>query len=95
MARSHRRAYGISQPLVSGQQRVRASRHNEPQKVRVRRVVEKDGKIVVTHEWVPVTNPVNVKVAAGPTGQHGKINGGGKGRYEGDTYSVPSWWDGK
>lgn len=68
---------GISQPLAERTLRARASRHGKPVTKRVRRLVEKDGKVTVLFETVPVMGEQKVKVAAGPTGKYGKPNTGG------------------
>ena len=72
------RTFGIAQPLKEREQRVRNSRHNEPHRIRRRHVIQnKDGTIRIAFEWVPVTEPYKMLVAAGPTGTWGKVNDGG------------------
>lgn len=96
MSRSRRRNLdrGISQPLVERTQRVRRERHGKPVTVRRRLVVEDPltGLLEIKHVQVPVTEPRTVRVAAGPTGKHGRLQTSGSGK---DNKSeAPAWWKG-
>jgi hypothetical protein len=77
--RRPRHARGIKQPLVIKDQRVRTSRHNQPQTIKVRRVVadKHTGEIKALILHVPVVKPYRTLVAAGPTSTRGKRNTGG------------------
>jgi hypothetical protein len=67
---------GIPQPLESRPVPFRRERHGKPTMVRKRSVKIVDGLARVIFEWVPVTPEMerHTKVAAGPTGRHGKQN---------------------